>query len=380
MTNKVFFCAIVIILFMQSLFLFASQENSTDLNVKKPAYKYMGLYCTVRDTEKETIDFIDKCKSYNIDCLIPSLSGGGTVIWATDKADYYPSLKEKFDSGYDALTVFIKYAHKAGIKVYPSVAICPEQKMLQEHPEWETLDRKGRSSSATTAKAISLAYPEARKAKINVIMDLANNYNVDGILLDYCRFPENSTTEEQRYGFYGYDKPLIDACISIYGFDPREEDINSQKWNIFNQMRQDCITTFVSEFRAALKKSEKNIRLGGFGDTDPELEAKSCGRNYAQWGQKGLIDDLFIGIYPDKISQMRDIVKNVRSAIGPNVCLYSSLSPFNNFIKTNEEMVKAAEQQLLGGSDRVWIYRDDFLIKLNLWDGARSAGELSSKK
>ncbi len=338
----------------------------------------MGLYGTVFKTEQETIDHVAKCKAHGIDLLVPSLSGGGTVLWKTDKAEYYPSQREAFEKGFDALACLIRHAHAAGIRVYPSVAVCPGGRVLDQHPEWETRDREGKPSSATTTAAVSLAFPPARRAKVELLLDLVKGYEIDGILLDYCRYPENSKTQATRYGYYGYDTPLLDACRTIYGFDPRQEAIDSPRWKIFNAMRAETVTAFVRELREAVMASARGIRVGGFGDTDPVLEARSCGRDWAAWGRQGLIDDFFLATYTEKAVEMPAVVKRAREALGPKVVLLSALTPFNRFLKTNEEMVEAARAQRAGGADGLWIYREDSLTELDLWEGARVAARAAS--
>jgi len=368
----------MVVLFVTGAFQTLTQaDNQCSRSSTKKPYTGIGLYGGALESEQEIIDSVAKYKANGVGCLFPSLSGGGTVIWKTDKADYYPSMQEKFEAGYDGLAVLIKHAHAAGIKVYPSVAVCPGGRMLSENPRWETRDRKGQPSSATTGAAVSLAYPGARKQKIAILMDLVTGYDIDGILLDYCRYPENSKKPEYRYGWYGYDKPLIDACKNIYGFDPRKEKIDSPKWNIFNQMRAETVNSFVAEFKEAVQRSGRKIRIGGFGDTDPDKEAHSCGRDYTAWAHRGLIDDFLLATYTTPVKDMKNVVARAREAIGDKTVLLSALCPFNNFIKTNEEMIAAGTAQLVGGADGLWIYREDYLIKLDLWDGAKAAGQLS---
>lgn len=336
----------------------------------------IGMYGTVCNSEQETREMIARYKAAGVLTLYPSLSGGSTVIWKTDKATYYPSLKAKLDNGYDALAVLIRQAHAAGMKVYPSVVCGTGGLMLNEHPDWETRDRNGRPASQTAAAYFSFAIPEARAAKIAMLMDLVNNYDIDGIFLDECNYPVNSATVETHYGFYGYDAPLTDACKSLYGFDPARVPINSPEWNLFNEMRIQTVTAFVRELRAAVKASGKPVRMGIYADADYDMERRSCGRDYVNWAKLGLVDDVFLSTYVEKIGEMERTVARVRTAIGPYVPLYSALCPFNEFLKTNDEMIAAAKAQLAGGADGLWVYRDDYVDKLKLWDGVRSANEL----
>ena len=145
---------------------------------------FFGLYGVCRDTHEETREYVKKCKAAGITVLIPSISGGGGAIWKTGTEDYYPPLKQAFDSGYDALAELIKVAHENGIKVMPSVAVGPVSKIAREHPEWVTLDRNGDPSPKTGPASLAFSYPEARAARLAGLMDLVTGYDVDGVVLD----------------------------------------------------------------------------------------------------------------------------------------------------------------------------------------------------
>lgn len=340
------------------------------------AQPMIGMYGTVCDTEQQTREMITKYEAAGVRTIIPSLSGGATVIWKTDKAIYYPNLKARHDEGYDALKVLIQHAHAAGMKVYPSVVCGIGGLMLNEHPEWETRDRNGQPASKTAAAYFAFSIPQARAAKIALLMDLVKNYDIDGIFLDECNYPVNSATVETHYGFYGYDAPLMNACRSIYGFDPAGVPINSPQWDLFNEMRIETVTAFVRELRAAIKASGKSVRMGIYADADYDMERRSCGRDYVNWVRQGLVDDVYLSTYTETIGEMERTVARVRTAVGPKVMLYSALSPFNNFLKTNEEMISAANAQLSGGADGLWVYRYDYVDKLKLWNGVRDANQL----
>ncbi len=340
------------------------------------AEPFYGMYGTVKENAAETKAYILKCKEAGINVLVPSLSGGGGVIWKTDTEMYYPPLQAALDGGYDALADFIKVAHENGMKVIPSIAIGPINKLAKEHPEWVTKDRNGKPSTETGPTSLAFSYPEARAAKIANLMDLIKGYDVDGVVLDYCRYPEHTKTPETAYGYYGYDEPLVKACQEIYGFDPRKEVLNSPRWYLFSQLRMDSVTAFVMELRAEMKKTGKNLSLIAFGDTDPVLEAHMCGRDYASWSKKGLVDAFMAGSYTETPANMAKTLAKIREAIGPKMKMYPSLTPFNDHITSESQMLEMAKICLEAGSDGLWIYRDDYMEKHNLWDALRKTSKL----
>jgi len=359
-------------------FLLAGVASDVSLLAEQASRKepVFGLYCTVKGSSNENLEFIQKCKAAGINVLYPSLSSEGGVIWRTTLENYSDELKAQMDKGFDSLSDFIKSAHEHKIKVIPSVAICPITLPASQHPKWETRDRLGRASSETTTRSIAFAYPEARANKVASLMDLVDHYDVDGILLDYCRYPENTVIPEAWYGFYGYDEPLLEACQKLYGFDPRNEPVNSPKWQLFNQLRMDSVTAFVVEFDDALRKSGKNITVGAFGDTDPELEAAMCGRDYAAWARAGLIDNFVVMNYNDSPATIGKTISRIRDAIGEKTQLYTALTPWEDRQSTEAQILDQARVQLEGDVDGLWIYRDDYFIKHDLWGAALKTKEL----
>jgi len=331
-------------------------------------------------TEAETKSFIDKCSRHGVTVILPGLSAGPSALWKTDSQSYAADQKQVLDSGYDALEGLIRHAHAAGIKVYPSVAVYFAGDLIKGHPEWETLDREGRPSRETYGSAaLAYSFPEARRAKIQMLMDLVTGYDIDGILLDRLRYPENTKKPEWNHGYYGYDPLLIDTCLNTYGFDPRAVPIDSNKWEIFAQLRAETIACFLAEFRDAIKSSERDIRIGVFAAPDPVRRRAQSGRDYGAWGKRGLIDDLYLGMYHESEAEVQSAIPQVRSAIGRGVMLYTSLSPFNNYLKNEDEMIGMAQTHMACDIDGLWVYRTDYVESLDLWQGVLKVSHMTKE-
>lgn len=336
---------------------------------------HLGLYCGLLPTAEEYDALIGQAITHGVRTLIPSLSAGASVGFVTPKEPYLPDLADELAQGFDSLKVMIQKAHAVGMKVSPSIAVAPVNQLLFGHPEWETLDRSGQRSSVTTGASLAFSYPAARQAKIAMLMDLVNGYAIDGIWLDYCRYPENSSQPAYTCGFYGYDPPLIQQSLSQWGFDPRSEPVGSPNWELFNQLRRDSVTVFVQELRTAIHGVKPQVRIAGFGDST--LNNDLCAaRDWPAWAQGGYIDDFYSGNYVVPIASMRAEMMQVRQFIGPNVRLHGALTPFNNFLSTEQQMVDATVELVEGGADGLWVYREDALTNNNLWNGAKRANDV----
>ena len=314
------------------------------------------------DSAEEADTLAERAVSYGVGMMIPSI-GGYYVLWQTDRAPYDPDHQALLDAGTDVLVLQIEAAHAAGVGVYPSVTVYNSAPLAAEHPEWITRDSAG---DPNPSDALAFSYPDARAEKIALFLDLVCAYDVDGVFLDYMRYPSPE---------YGYDEPVIEECISEHGFDPRDVDADSPEYTIFAEIRARSVTEFVTELREAALACAPNLRIGGFGGPDPVADATDYGRDYTAWSQTGAIDDLFLAVYDDPLDEHRQIVADNRAAVGDEVRLLSSLASYYGFLSTEDELLSAAREQIMGGADGLWIYREDYLTSQDLWGAAEKAGD-----
>ena len=105
------------------------------------------------------------------------------------------------DPGYDPLAFAIEEAHKRGMELHvwvnpfrvtSSGSISTSDKIWKNAGEWIIKYNNG----SFEGQIIDPGYPEARKYVIKVLMEIVNNYNVDGILMDDYFYPYGGTTTE----------------------------------------------------------------------------------------------------------------------------------------------------------------------------------------
>ncbi|MEO1996780.1 MAG: family 10 glycosylhydrolase, partial [Planctomycetaceae bacterium] len=240
------------------------------------------------------------------------------------------------------------------------------------------LDANGQTSAGTEFldDTLSFAYPGARQAKIDVMMDLVNGYGIDGIFLDFTRY---------LYGF-GYDQPVLDELQTNYGFDARLVPVppvgspqqGTTEWQLFSELRAQNVQTFVQEFGDAVAQSTNPLTVGTFSDHrwGMDLDINHLGRNFPAWAQAGLVDEVWIGNYSETpVNQIQSVVSNVRAAVGTDVRLNAALTTWNNHLTTQAEFFGAVREAFLGSADNMFLYREDFLNSNSLWDEATAANE-----
>jgi hypothetical protein len=145
----------------------------------------------------DVVAFFDKAKKANV-----------TIVHVAVKQDedderpsgqvFYASAIAPIAAGYekfDALAVSIAEAHQRGIKVYAWMPQFHDQAALRTHPEWQMISSERGKSRAYSGKE-SVEYfvnplnPEVQDYELSLIAEVARNYQVDGIALDWMRFDD----------------------------------------------------------------------------------------------------------------------------------------------------------------------------------------------
>ena len=158
---------------------------------------------TRQQQKKELTDMLDKMAEGNMHaCFLQVRS----LCDALYKSSYEPwaivltGTRGK-DPGYDPLAFAIEEAHKRGMELHiwvnpfrvTSSGTLSSSDMLQQHAgEWIIKYNNG----SFKGQIIDPGYPEARAYVIKVLMEIINNYDVDGIVMDDYFYPYGGTTEE----------------------------------------------------------------------------------------------------------------------------------------------------------------------------------------
>ena len=153
--------------------------------------------------QQELITILDKLQAGNMNaCYLQVRS----LCDAMHKSSYEPwsaaltGTRGK-DPGYDPLAFAIEEAHKRGLELHIWVnpfratsggTLSSNDQLLQHAGEWIIKYNNG----SFNGQIIDPGYPQARAYVIKVLMEIVNNYDVDGIVMDDYFYPYGSTTTE----------------------------------------------------------------------------------------------------------------------------------------------------------------------------------------
>jgi len=172
----------------------------------------------IEDLKKTLIEILDKSKMKKINTIFFQVRNLGDVLY---KSKYEPAVSFLADNNislndFDPLEFAIKEAHKRGlaihamlnmirVKVGESNSVDPKHIMAVE-PDWVVKYFDNNNYSYW----IDPGVPEARMYLINLVAEIIGKYKVDGVLLDYFRYPGTDFADQPTYKEYGNNAPVED--------------------------------------------------------------------------------------------------------------------------------------------------------------------------
>lgn len=258
------------------------------------------------------------------------------------------------DTGFDGLILnaptpddyknAIPIAHKYGIEVYAWLWTMnlehDRDKIIKEHPEWFSVNRKGESLVDTKAyvdyyKFMCPALPEVReyiKDKIRAYCELDG---LNGIAIDYHRFVDVvlPTTLWPTYGIvqdreypewdYGYHPAMIEKFMSIHNYDPREQEDPStdEKWL---QFKCDQITEVANEIAEVVHSYGKVMAASPF--PTPAMSRKMVRQDWGKWNLDIVFPMVYHNFYTGDVSFVSDCTLDNVKQKNPMTTLYCGMT------------------------------------------------------
>ena len=239
------------------------------------------------------------------------LAGINTVFFETLNSSYtiYPSQvapqQNPLVSGWDPLEAAIKLAHERGMELHAWVwtfaATNQRHNMilnlprnylgpvLSQRPDWVMTDHEGSRFHYSSGKVfLDPANPEVRSYLSSLINEIATNYNVDGIHLDYIRYPFESPTGKLTYGYGAAAREQFQAQT---GFDPMQLNPHHPLWSKWIAFRIEQIDSFVAMVSDELRQIRPELILSTAVFPMPQRERLSkIQQSWEKWVRKEWID------------------------------------------------------------------------------------------
>jgi len=323
-----------------------------------------GIWVVRWDVDKpmKVFTLMDDIENYDINTIFVQVYARCEAMY---KSEIAPRSTELLNAPftYDPLELIIKLAHKRGVKVHAwlnlyyawSHAPFPvtESHVSNKHPEWFIGDNKGINVKDFSVEEIKVkglegyflepGNREVREYLKKIVQEIVKNYDVDGLHMDYCRYPG---------GNYGYDIPARVAFMRTQYVDPlkfqdrtrlREEfgsDAFFDLQKIWNDWRREQITLTIKEIYGTVKGIKPNALVSVAVIGDNNHARNDLFQDWVLWAREGCVDFVVPMLYSSSTNWIDKKTRSISALIGRDklaVGLGAYLQDYNNLL---QEIIK----------------------------------------
>ena len=199
-----------------------------------------GTAAQIATQKKEMTDILDQLKAGNMNAFCLQVRPTSDAYYTSNYepwGQYLTGTRGK-NPGYDPLAFAVEEGHKRGMEVHTWVnpfryevtagSFGNNDPLRKNHPDWLMTYDNGTFSGTI----INPGIPEARQYVINVLMEIVNNYDIDGILMDDYFYAYGGTTTEDAETVAAY-KPSTQSTA-----DWRRQNVNTVIKMLYDSIQQ----------------------------------------------------------------------------------------------------------------------------------------------
>jgi len=250
-------------------------------------------------SERDVIEVFERCDDLRIDAVMFQVRGNATAFYKSASEPWAEELGGS-DPGFDPLAVALREAHARGMRLHAWVNLMPAwwgttppkdpAQLYNAHPEWMWYDQHGGRQALSDRFYVSVnpCLPAVRKYLVEVLRDLVGRYNVDGLHLDYVRFPNEAPGTPAGSGLdYPRDAETLQRFLGESGKTPDEAPHEWDEWRV------ERVTYLVRDIRHMLGTTRPLIELSVAVGPDPAKARAEHFQDVTSWIQEGLVDRVF---------------------------------------------------------------------------------------
>ena len=336
---------------------------------------------------------VDMAKNGGFNTLIVQVRGRGDAYY---DSRYEPraALLAKQAPAFDPLVLMVERAHRAGLKVHAWVNVnlvsdaeppAARKHIVYLHPEWlmvprplaedlgpmnphdpQYLRRLSEYARARSDRVEGIFLSPIHKGAVDhvtkVIGDIVSRYDVDGIHLDYIRFPN----DEFDYSAETLDGFRADVTSRASGAERREyasrargrplfyTEMFPQGWQEFRRAR---LTALLTRIRSTVKARRPRAILTAAVFPDADDAATRRFQDWASWLETGLLDAICPMAYTTDPVVFRTQIANVEQLAGRRP-VWAGIGAYQLSPSATVENIRAARQL---GSEGIVLFSYDNL-------------------
>jgi len=256
-----------------------------------------------------------RCSDAGFSTVMFQVRGNGTALYSSRQEIWTEQFDFKAPS-FDPLSQAVASAHANGLKIQAWVNMLPgwrgdkppvdKRQLFHTRPEW-FLKTAGQQADLVKEGSyfwLNPCHPEVRAYLATICREIADDYEVDGIHMDYIRFPDGTPT----------DAPADPASRALFhrefGVYPENDPATFTRW------KQASVTRLVLDVRRELSRLHRPVNLTVAVIANLQKTRTQLHQDWPVWARRRAIDAVFPMAYADDDNRFRNYVRECVAAAG----------------------------------------------------------------
>ena len=251
---------------------------------------------------QEVADLIERCGRAGFNTVLFQVRANGTAFYRSR----FEPWSEEFpagDPGFDPLEVAVTEAHRRRMALHAWVNVTPgwrgsqppddARQLYNARRDWFLRDQAGRLQPlGAFYLGLNPCLPEVRAYLVAVCEEIVRRYRVDGLHLDYIRFPLDKAP---RGSDYPHDARTLQFYRQATGLRPQD---SRWRWTLW---RQQQVTQLVRDIRAMARRTRAGLRLTAACLPDIDSARSGSFQDGPAWLREDLVDAVFVMNYTSNV-------------------------------------------------------------------------------
>ncbi len=276
------------------------------------AEEFRAVWCPVWDIDsKEKIDeLVADVFDSNMNTIIAEVRYRSDAMYVPNRISYEfkneePRCYVLKDENFDPLEYLIEKSNPMGIKVIAWVTTfvatpktldsVAENHLYYKHPDWITYNKNGKKMPINILEGafVDPGIPAVQDYIASVILDIVQNYNIDGIQLDYIRYPGKT---------FGYN-PI---ARKLY-----KSQVEFETQNSWSNWKRNQVSRFVKRIYMEIKSFRPKLLVTAAVMANPEEAKDSYSQDWISWLKNGYLDYAFSMSYNYSNDSFKRTINNL---------------------------------------------------------------------
>ncbi|GAB4154538.1 MAG: hypothetical protein Fur0037_23180 [Planctomycetota bacterium] len=245
-------------------------------------------YQTATDIERILAD----CRRAGFSSVFFQVRGNGTVAYRS-RIEVWSERFGFRDPGFDPLETAVAAAHRLGLSLHAWINVLPgwagktkaadPRQLSRARPDWFLAGGDGAGQVPRKGKYLTLnpCLPEVRAYLASLAREIVESYAVDGLHLDYARFPDAQGDDIDRLG----TDPRTLSLFTAETGRTRNDAQALRNWQTLS------VTRAVEEISSAVRGVEgRSVLLSAAVFADPDLARRKVRQDWPEWARRRLVD------------------------------------------------------------------------------------------